>query len=135
MRVQVPNFLFSPSEGTRGQTEENKPPNTHVHNRSKPASVSQTGVCFSMGSACVAERTSYQVQGRLQNFITTPFTYRQTHFVSTISIHIGAPLSCPAIAAIFSPLREKKNKHILPAGSLSDYLTALGLAWQPVKGG
>lgn len=35
--------------------------------------------------------------------------------------------------------RKKRNKkklqHILPAGSLSDYLTALGLAWQPAEGG
>lgn len=43
-------------------------------------------------------------------------------------------LLCPAIPAIFPPLR-KKLLHILPAGSLSDYLTALGLAWQPAKGG
>lgn len=26
-------------------------------------------------------------------------------------------------------------QHILPAGSLSDYLSALGLAWQPAQGG
>lgn len=32
--------------------------------------------------------------------------HAQTHFVSTISIHIGMPLLCPAVPAIFPPLRK-----------------------------
>lgn len=61
-------------------------------------------------------------------------------------MYIGMPLLCPAIPDIFPhPGEEEKRKkkkqtkkkllHILPAGSLSDYLTAPGLAWQPAEGG
>lgn len=43
---------------------------------------------------------------------------------------------CPAIPAKFPPFQiKKKMLDILPAGSLSDYLTALGLSWQSVKEG
>lgn len=44
-------------------------------------------------------------------------------------------LLCPAIPVKFPPFQIKKNAAYLPAGSFSDYLTALGLAWQPAKGG
>lgn len=51
--------------------------------------------------------------------------------------YILACRCCVLPSLLYSLLSEKKKKlqHILPAGSLSDYLTALGLAWQPAKGG
>lgn len=146
--VQVHNFLFFPSEGTQEQTVSRKQAQEHTH-----AQQIEVSECFfrmefvfpfstQIGPWCLLvllKGPLLKSKAGLKTSSKHPShsgKHTQTNFVSTISIHIGMPLSCPAIPAISSPLqKKKKNKHILPAGSLSDYLTALGLAWQPVKGG
>lgn len=56
------------------------------------------------------------------------------HILSAQYQYILACCCCVLPSLLYSLLSEKLQ-HILPAGSLSDYLTALGLAWQPAKGG
>lgn len=56
------------------------------------------------------------------------------HILSAQYQYILACRCCVLLSLLYSLLLEKLQ-HFMPAGSLSDYLTALGLAWQPVKGG
>lgn len=55
------------------------------------------------------------------------YTYWHTTIVSW---HFFFLLLCSLLSGK-QKKRGKKMQHILPAGSLSDYLSALGLAWQP----
>lgn len=61
-------------------------------------------------------------------------TNTHKHVLSAQYQYILACCCCVLPSLLYSLLSEKLQ-HILPAGSLSDYLTALGLAWQPAKGG
>lgn len=77
------------------------------------------------------------VQGSLENFKSN----KKKNTLSAKHLYVLAYHYCVLTFFFFLLLcsllsgkqkkRGKKMQHILPAGSLSDYLSALGLAWQP----